>query len=98
MKTLKIAGAALIITLAGSGCSTGLSGEKIFGQPGSEGWHETASWKTKNEYFKQFCRDGGVNDDHVNFGKCIAMVKEGHTPQYRPSITCRTMGYVTRCN
>ena len=78
-----------------SGCSTGLKGERIFGKPGSEGWHQTASWETKNEYFKQWCRKNGINDDHLKFSECVEIVEKAHTPA--PSVTCRTYFNVTKC-
>lgn len=98
MRKSQLAALALTITVAGSlisGCSTGLKGEQVFGKPGSEGWHQTASWETKNEYFKQYCRDKGINDDHLKFSECVDLVENAHTPA--PSITCRTYFNVTKC-
>ena len=71
---LKLAGLALTAGIAisvTSGCSTGATGEKILGLPGSSVWFFSASRQTQIDFFKKSCRLNGFVDGTNEMAQCI---------------------------
>ena len=53
------------------GCSTGVSGENVFGREGSLFWFKTASTATQVSYFQDICRNYGFKEQTVEMAQCI---------------------------
>lgn len=59
------------IAFALTGCSTGVLGESVAGQPGSRMWFRTASAETQVRYFTNICKSYGFSLGTVEISKCI---------------------------